>query len=104
MHEPVTASRQAALQIRWDVGRGLRLDVALDRATRGLAPRDRAFVHELTYGVSRLRGRLDHLLGLRVKGGLGRLDPRVLDVLRVGAYQLLYMDGVPRYAAVSQSV
>jgi 16S rRNA (cytosine967-C5)-methyltransferase len=104
VREPVTASRRAALQIRWDVGRGLRLDVAMDRATRGLAPRDRAFVYELAYGVSRLRGRLDHLLSLRVRGGLERLDPRVLEVLRVGAYQILYMDGVPRYAAVSQSV
>lgn len=104
MQEPVTPSRQAALQIRWEVGRGLRLDVALERATRGSSPRDRAFVHELTYGVSRLRGRLDHLLDLRVTGGVDRLDPRVLEVLRLGAYQILYMDGVPMYAAVSQSV
>ena len=104
MQEPITPSRQAALQIRWDIGRGLRLDVALERATRGFSSRDRGFVYELTYGVSRLRGRLDHLLNLRVKGGIERLDPRVLEVLRLGAYQLLYMDGVPRYAAVSQSV
>jgi 16S rRNA (cytosine967-C5)-methyltransferase len=86
------------------VGRGLRLDVALDRGTAGLEVRDRAFVHELAYGASRLRGRLDHLLAARVRGGLERLEPAVLEVLRMGAYQLLYMDGVPRYAAVSQAV
>ena len=86
------------------MGRGLRLDVALERAARGLEPRDRAFVHELAYGVARLRGRLDHLLDRRVRGGLGRLDAVVLDVLRLGAHQVLYMDGVPRYAAVSQAV
>jgi 16S rRNA (cytosine967-C5)-methyltransferase len=102
--DTVTPARQAALQIRWDLGRGFRLDVAMERSTRGLAPRDRAFVHELAYGVSRLRGRLDHLVALRVRGGLARLDPRILEVLRIGAYQLLYMDGVPRYAAVSQAV
>ncbi len=56
------------------------------------------------YGVSRLRGRLDHLIGRRVHGGLARLDPTVLDLLRLGAYQILYMDSVPRYAAVSQTV
>lgn len=66
--------------------------------------RDRAFVHELAYGVSRLRGRLDHLLSLRVSGGLERLDQGILEILRIGAYQILYMDGVPRYASVSQSV
>lgn len=76
----------------------------MERTVRGFHPRDRAFIQELAYGVSRLRGRLDHLVGRRVHGGLGRLDPRILEVLRLGAYQILYMDGVPRYAAVSQSV
>ena len=82
----------------------MRLDLALDRAAPDLTPRDRAFVHELVYGLARLRGRIDHLLEHHVHGGLGRLDPPVLELLRLGAYQLLYMDGVPRYAAVSQTV
>lgn len=82
----------------------MRLDVALERAARTLPPRDRTFTHELTYGVARLKGRLDYLIGRRVHGGLGRLDPRILKILRLGAYQILYMHGVPRYAAVSQSV
>jgi 16S rRNA (cytosine967-C5)-methyltransferase len=56
------------------------------------------------YGVSRLRGRLDHLLARRLTRGLDNLDPRVHEILRLGAYQVLYMDGVPRYAAVSQAV
>jgi 16S rRNA (cytosine967-C5)-methyltransferase len=86
------------------VGRGLRLDVAFPRAAAGLEPRDRGFVHELVYGALRLRGRLDHLLEQQVHGGLERLDPTVLQLLRLGAYQLLYMDGVPAYAAVSQTV
>jgi 16S rRNA (cytosine967-C5)-methyltransferase len=86
------------------VGRGLRLDVALERHARGLEARDRAFVHELVYGVARLRGRLDHLLARRVRGGLERLEPPVLVLLRLGAYQILYMDSVPGYAAVSESV
>jgi 16S rRNA (cytosine967-C5)-methyltransferase len=78
--------------------------VALGRAAPSLEPRDRAFVHELVYGVARLRGRLDHLLERKVRGGLARLDAPVLELLRLGAYQLLHMDGVPRYAAVSQTV
>ncbi len=36
--------------------------------------------------------------------GLDSLDPKVLEVLRLGAYQALYMDGVPAFAAVSESV
>lgn len=56
------------------------------------------------YGTTRLRGRLDHLIGRHVHRGLQDLDPTVLEVLRLGAYQLLYMGSVPAYAAVSQSV
>lgn len=67
-------------------------------------PRERAFAHELTYGTTRLRGRLDHLLARHVHRDLSDLDPVVREVLRLGAYQLLYMDSVPPYAAVSQSV
>lgn len=52
----------------------------------------------------RLRGRLDHLIGELVEGGLGRLEPPVLDILRLGAYQLLELDRVPAYAAVSEAV
>jgi len=67
-------------------------------------PRERAFAHELTYGTTRFRGRLDHLLARHVHRGMAELDPVVLEVLRLGAYQLLYMNSVPPYAAVSQSV
>ena len=66
--------------------------------------RDRAWLHELLYGTLRLRGRIDHILSGFVKKGIGKLDDDVLDILRLGAYQLLEMDSVPAYAAVSQAV
>jgi 16S rRNA (cytosine967-C5)-methyltransferase len=69
-----------------------------------LEARERSFAHELTYGVTRLRARLDHLIGAHVPRGLDSVDPRLLELIRLGAYQLLYMDGVPAYAAVSETV
>lgn len=69
-----------------------------------LDARERSFAHELTYGVTRLRGRLDHLIAQRLRQEIGTLDPTVLEILRIGAYQLLSMDAVPEYAAVSQAV
>lgn len=69
-----------------------------------LSDRDRAFAHELTYGVTRLRGRLDHLVGAHVRRGIESVDPTILEVLRLGAYQILFMGGVPAYAAVAESV
>jgi 16S rRNA (cytosine967-C5)-methyltransferase len=100
----VTESRRTALRICSKVGQGLRLDVAFGRAAPSIPARDRAFVHELTYGVSRLRGRLDHLVDRRVRGDPSRIEAPVREVLRLGAYQVLYMRGVPSYAAVSQAV
>jgi len=69
-----------------------------------LDPRDRRFTRELTYGMLRRRAWLDALLDARVRGGLARLDPDVHDLLRLGAYQLLYMRSVPAYAAIAQTV
>lgn len=84
--------------------RGRRLDRAFGSLATSLEPRERAFAHELAYGATRLRGRLDHLLGLHLHRPPGELDPWLLEILRLGTYQLLYMDGVPVYAAVAQSV
>ncbi|UCC26986.1 MAG: hypothetical protein JSU98_07735 [Gemmatimonadales bacterium] len=81
----------------------MRLDLALDRSIRGLEPRERSFARELAFGTVRLQGRLDHLLAPHVKGGLRRLHGDVLRILRLGLYQVLYLD-VPDYAAVSQAV
>jgi 16S rRNA (cytosine967-C5)-methyltransferase len=100
----VTPTRLAALEVLRRARQGELADRALDGATRALEPRDRAWTQELVLGTFRLRGRLDWLLEARVKGGLARLDADVLDVLRLGAYQLLEMGSVPAYAAVSQSV
>ncbi len=52
----------------------------------------------------RLRGRLDHIINTLVRGGIDSLDADALDALRLGTYQLLELDRVPAYAAVSESV
>jgi 16S rRNA (cytosine967-C5)-methyltransferase len=104
MHADATTARRAAYDAFARIRAGELADRALEAAAGELDPRDRAWTRELVYGTLRLRGRLDHLLGGLARGGLERLQPEVLDVLRLGAYQLLEMGGVPAYAAVSQSV
>ena len=104
MSSAPTLPRQIALEVMSDLRRGELLDRAFDRRSRRLASRDRAWARELVYGTQRLRGRIDRLLGARARGGLGSLEPAVLDVLRLGTYQLLEMGSVPTYAGISQSV
>ncbi|WP_240644022.1 RsmB/NOP family class I SAM-dependent RNA methyltransferase [Antribacter gilvus] len=70
---------------------------------RRLHGRDAGFATELAYGTLRLRGRYDAILTRCVDRPLDRLDPEVLDLLRLGAHQLLGMR-VPQHAAVSETV
>ncbi len=100
----VTEARHVAAEICADLRRGELLDGSFDRQTASLDPRDRRFTRELVYGMLRRRAWLDALLEARVRGGLGRLDGDVLDLLRLGAYQLLRMRSVPAYAAIAQTV
>ncbi|QGQ19348.1 rRNA small subunit methyltransferase B [Cellulomonas sp. JZ18] len=70
---------------------------------RGVEGRDAGFATELAYGTLRLRGRYDAVLTLASSRPLDQVDPPVLDLLRLGAHQLLGMR-VPAHAAVSETV
>jgi 16S rRNA (cytosine967-C5)-methyltransferase len=65
---------------------------------------DRALASELVYGTLAWQRRLDHHLGRLVRGPVDALDPPVRVALRLGLYQLLFLDRVPAYAAVDASV
>jgi 16S rRNA (cytosine967-C5)-methyltransferase len=86
------------------VRKGAFADRAFEVAAESLEEADRRLAQETVLGVLRLRGRLDHILNALVKGGVEALDDEVLDALRLGAYQLLELDRVPAYAAVSEAV
>ena len=100
----VTDSRTAAAEICADLRGGDLLDSSFERRTLRLDPRDRRWTRELVYGMLRRRSWFDALLAERVSGGLARLDFDVIDLLRLGAYQLLAMGSVPAYAAIGQTV
>jgi 16S rRNA (cytosine967-C5)-methyltransferase len=68
-----------------------------------LPPRERAFLHELLLGTLRHRGRIDHVLGALLDRPLDDASPAVRAILRLGAYQLLWMR-VPARAAVNEAV
>lgn len=100
----VTASRAVAAEILTDLRRGEFLDASFERRIAPLDARDRRWTRELVYGTLRHRGWIDAILSDRVRGGLVRLDPDVIDLLRLGVYQLANMGSVPAYAAIAQTV
>ena len=79
-------------------------DRALRSESAGLDERDRALARQLAYGsVQRVRT-LDHAIETLGRRPVRKLDPPVRSALRLGCYQLAFLDGVPRYAAVNESV
>jgi 16S rRNA (cytosine967-C5)-methyltransferase len=100
----ITDTRIAAAQIYGELRSGELLDAAFDRRTARLDARDRRWTRELVYGSLRRRSVIDAYLQQRVKGAFGRIDPDLIDLLRLGAHQLLFMGSVPAYAAIGQTV
>lgn len=100
----ITPTRIIAAEVCADVRAGQLLDPSFERHTTQIDSRDRRWTQELLYGMLRRRAFLDAVLSDRVRGGLVRLDPDLIDLLRLGAYQLLCMGSVPAYAAIAQTV
>jgi 16S rRNA (cytosine967-C5)-methyltransferase len=70
---------------------------------RNIRGRDAGFATELTYGTLRLKGRYDAILAHCTERDIEEMDGELLDVLRLGAHQLLGMR-VPAHAACSETV
>lgn len=66
--------------------------------------RDGALLLELVAGTLRMRAALDYQLGSRVSRPLARLDAAVLNILRLGAFQLIYMSRLPASAIINDAV
>ena len=79
-------------------------DRALRSESKGLDDRDRALARRLAYGAVQRSRTLDYAIETLGRRPVRKLDPPVVAALRLGAYQVAFMDGVPRYAAVNESV
>lgn len=99
--------RSIAYEVLDRVHNGAFADLALDGALEslpGMDIRDRGLVTELVYGVLRYRGRLDYALQHLCSKPLAKVEPAVLNLLRLGGYQLLQLDRIPAHAAVFETV
>jgi 16S rRNA (cytosine967-C5)-methyltransferase len=101
----VAPARKAAFDVLRRVFEGdAYADRALRSAVSGLDERDRALAQRLAFGAVQRVRTLDHAIETLGRRRVQRLDPPVRAALRLGAYQLGFVDGVPRYAAVNESV
>jgi 16S rRNA (cytosine967-C5)-methyltransferase len=104
---PVAQARYEALRIlvRVEEDRAF-ADIVLEHALQHarLDPRDAGLCTELVYGTLRWRRNLDWRLAPHLNRPLDKLDPWVRSLLRLTAYQLFFLDRVPRWAAVDEAV
>ena len=101
-------ARQLALEVLLAVAaEGAYSNLALSRvlnSNASLPAAERALLTELVYGTLRMQGTIDYILGCFVKQGLAKLPLKILLILRLGVYQLLFMERIPPSAAVNESV
>jgi len=66
--------------------------------------KDRALLQALVYGVLRWRAKLDWIIDYFSKTPLQRIDPKVMNILRIALFQIIYLNRIPVSAAVNTSV
>lgn len=100
------AARRLALAVLERVDAGARSDAELGKALArcGLGDSDRALATRIVYGVLAWRLRLDHTIGEIARRPVEKLDSPLPNVLRIGLYQLCFLDRIPPYAAVDSAV
>lgn len=95
--------REKVLEVLRHVEDGEFADHLLDRSRAQFSALDNALIRELVYGVLRNRSLLDWFLNLYSERPVERTDARTRSILRLGAYQLLFLDRVPARAAIHTS-
>ena len=99
----VSPARACALRV---IRRAFEQSAYADRAFAGeaaeLEPRDRALAMALSYGTVQRRATLDHVAGKFSSRPVSKLDAPVLAAVRLGLFQLLFLDGIAAHAAVNE--
>ena len=98
----MSPARPIAFDVLRAVETGAYASDLLAARARTLDSRDAGLASEIVFGVLRYQSQLDHLTSLHVRAS--RLDPEVRIALRMGIYQLRYLERVPAHAAVAESV
>lgn len=103
--KPISPARLAAFDIllRVETSRA-HSSALLEEAAERLADNDRRLCHEIVLGTLRRQMYLDRLISKNSKRDASRLDPEVRIMLRLGLYQLRFLDRTPDFAVVNDSV
>lgn len=98
-------NRKTAYEVLFDIEKNKAYsNISINNFIEKNKPDNPAFVRELVYGVIKNKILLDFALKIFVAKGFSKLKANDIMLLRMGAYQILFMNSVPDYAAVSETV
>jgi 16S rRNA (cytosine967-C5)-methyltransferase len=102
----ISASRAAAFDIllRVETTDAYASELLHSSRVAALSPPDHGLATEIVMGVLRWRSVLDEQVGVHASQPLAKFDAEVITALRIGAYQLLFLDRIPAHAAINESV
>lgn len=99
--------REVALKVLYDVNEnGAYSNISLNKYIEGneLRDIDKAFITDLVYGTIKWRLKIDWIIQQFSSVKLKKISPWIMNILRLGVYQLLYTDKIPESAACNESV
>ena len=98
-------SRKTAFEILFEIEKeGAYSNLTINRFLEKNKPENPAFIRELVYGVLENKILLDYYLDNLIPSGIKKVKKKEATLLRLGIYQLIFMDSVPDYAAVNETV
>lgn len=99
------SARECALKILYQTDQGAYSDAALKEGIAQITlSEDKGLITELVYGVIGNKSRLDFIIASYSKLPLKKLSKWIINILRMGIYQMIFLDKIPESAAVNESV
>jgi 16S rRNA (cytosine967-C5)-methyltransferase len=100
----ISAARQVAFDVLAAVSAGAYASDSLRFLSKGASARDAGLAGQIVFGCLRYQSQLDYLIQTYSGRKTKDLDPDILLALRAAVFQLRYLDRIPAYAAVDDSV
>ncbi len=99
-------AREIAFKILLDVHlKGAYSNFSINKYLKGIEnTRDENLIREIVYGVIENLTYLDYMIAKLSNRKIERIDPKILEILRIGVYQIAFMDKIPHRAAVNEAV
>lgn len=105
----IDKTREIALKILYKIDKeqaysNIVLNEEIKQNRKNLKEKDIGLISEIVYGVTTWRLTLDEIIKKHSKIKLKKISPWILNILRMGIYQIIFLDKIPKSAAVNESV